>query len=187
MLKKLEQQQLELSRQWVEKVVVGMNLCPFAKPILIADSLSYALTQAEELADLETFFLEQLMHITASVEAKIATTLVIFPKALANFYQYLDFVARCEELVEQAGLAEQFQLASFHPNYVFADVQEEDLSHWTNRSPFPMLHIIREAQISRVLANHPNPQSIPERNIEFLRELGKEELVKRFPPFKNYT
>lgn len=187
MSKSLELQQLELSQQWVEKVVVGMNLCPFAKPVIKAKSLRYAITQASALPDLQTYFLQELTHITTVDEEQVATTLVIFPLALADFYDYLDFVALCEQLVTKAGLDGEFQLASFHPNYLFAGVCENDVSHWSNRSPYPMLHIIREAQMSRVLANHPNPDSIPERNIELLRSLGRDGLIERFPEFKDYT
>ena len=167
------EQQLEKSQRWVEKVVVGLNLCPFAKPVLKANSLRYALTSEESQEQLAKFFLSELDTISQADEADIATTLVLMPKGLTDFYDYLDFLAMCEDLLKQSGLQAEFQLASFHPNYIFAGVDEDDASHFTNRSPYPMLHIIREAQMSRVLANHPNPENIPERNIQLLRDMGK--------------
>lgn len=178
MKQEIQQQQLELSKQWVEKVVVGLNLCPFAKPVIKANGLRYALTQSVADDALIAFFLAELELISNADEVTIATSLVIYPNALGDFYDYLDFLAQCEELLVRAGLSGEFQVASFHPDYLFAGVGEEDVSHWTNRSPFPMLHIIREAQMSRVLANHPNPDSIPERNIELLREMGKEAILR---------
>ncbi|MEH6446428.1 MAG: DUF1415 domain-containing protein [Oceanospirillaceae bacterium] len=178
MKQELQQQQLESSQQWVEKIVVGLNLCPFAKPVIKANGLRYALTQSVVRDELIAFFLAELELISNANELTIATSLVIYPNALGDFYDYLDFVAQCEELLAQAGLNAEFQIASFHPDYQFAGVSEDDVSHWTNRSPFPMLHLIREAQMSRVLANHPNPDSIPERNIELLREMGKKAILQ---------
>ncbi|WP_372743462.1 DUF1415 family protein, partial [Neptunomonas sp.] len=119
-------------------------------------------------------------------EKEIATTLLIMPRAVADLYDYLDLLAHFERLLAKTGLSGIFQLASFHPAYLFAGVDADDLSHWTNRSPFPMVHIIREGQMSRVLMHYENPEEIPERNIKLLRELGREGLVARFPPFAEF-
>ncbi len=176
-MSKSTEQQLEKSQRWVEKVVVGLNLCPFAKPVLKANSLRYALCSDESDKQLVQFFLSELDMISQADESDIATTLVVMPNGLADFYDYLDFLATCEDLLKQSGLQAEFQLASFHPDYIFAGVDADDVSHFTNRSPYPMLHIIREAQMSRVLANHPNPENIPERNIQLLREMGKAAII----------
>ena len=176
-----------LTRQWVETMVVGLNLCPFAAPVVKKDTLRYAVTEGQSEEDLAHAFLSELEKIQKANEVDIATSLVIMPKALTDFYDYLDMLAVFENLLKASGLEGTFQLASFHPNYQFAGVAAEDLSHWTNRSPFPMVHIIREGQMERVLAHYPNPDAIPERNINLLRELGREELIKRFPPFAEYT
>lgn len=171
------EQQLAKSQRWVEKVVVGLNLCPFAKPVLKENSLRYSICEDTSEQQLATFFLTELDLISASSEADIATTLIVIPDALSDFYDYLDFVALCEDLLKKSGLQDEFQLASFHPQYIFSGVDENDASHYTNRSPYPMIHIIREAQMSRVLANHPNPERIPERNIALLQEMGKEAVI----------
>ena len=176
-----------LTRQWVETMVVGLNLCPFAAPVVKKNTLRYAVTEGQSEEDLAHAFLSELEKIQKANEVDIATSLVIMPKALADFYDYLDMLAVFENLLKASGLEGTFQLASFHPNYQFAGVAAEDLSHWTNRSPFPMVHIIREGQMERVLAHYPDPDAIPERNINLLRELGREELIKRFPPFAEYT
>lgn len=187
MVKNTAQQQLTLTQQWLETIVVGMNLCPFAKPVIKAQSLRYALTTESDNEQLLHFFLAELEKIQQASEQQIATTLVIMPNAVADFYDYLDLLAQCEELLEGAHLADEFQLASFHPGYLFAGVDADDMSHWTNRSPYPILHIIRQGQMSRLLANYPNPESIPKRNIALLRDMGKSELIKRFPPFADYA
>ncbi len=175
---------LELTQQWLEEVVVGMNLCPFAKPVLKDNSIHYAVTAQSDWSELSTFFLEELTRIAAVEEQQISTSLLIIPQGLQDFYDYLDFVSDCEDLIKKADLTDQFQLASFHPRYIFAQVDPDDVSHWTNRSPFPIVHIIREQQMSRVLEKHPNPDSIAQRNIALFQEMGKDALIARFPHFK---
>jgi hypothetical protein len=182
----LAQQQLDLSKQWLEDVVIGLNLCPFAKPVIKAKTIRYALSQATEFDELLTFFCAELASISAADERVIATTIVVLPASLGDFYDYLDFLAACEAKLQERALEGVLQLASFHPLYLFAGVEADDISHYTNRSPYPMIHIIREAQMSRVLDKHPNSDAIPERNIELLKDIGKDGLVKIFPPFANY-
>lgn len=180
------EKQLSLSREWVEKIVVGMNLCPFAAPVIKQATLHYAISQADELDALQQFFLTELARIQAATEQQIATSLLIMPNAVTDFYDYLDLLSDCEHLLKKAGLGGEFQLASFHPRYVFQGVEENDISHWTNRSPYPMIHIIREGQMSRVLANFKDPDSIPERNIALLRKIGKQGLIERFSGVADY-
>ena len=182
-----EQQQLELCTSWLQKVVIGMNLCPFAKPVDKAGGIHYAITQQSQRQELLMFFAEQLQLIAQAKDTEIATSLVIYPHGLDDFYDYLDFLAQCEKLLDSGGHCGVFQLASFHPQYLFGGVDATDLSHWSNRSPYPIIHIIREQQMSEVLAKHPNPDAIPERNIAFLQALGSDELIKRFPPFGDYA
>ena len=177
---------LALTHQWLETMVVGLNLCPFARPVLVEDTLHYAVCEDSEFEQLAAFFLEQLELIQLAGETEIATSLLVMPNGVADFYDYLDLVAECEYLLKRAGLSGRFQLASFHPGYLFDGVDADDVSHWSNRSPYPMLHIIREDQISRVLANFGDPELIPERNIALLRKLGKEGLIERFPPLADY-
>lgn len=176
----------QITRQWVETMVVGLNLCPFAAPVVKDESLRYRVSGAQETEALVAEFLSELELILAADEADIATTLFVVPAGLESFDDYLDTLALFEDLLEQAGLAGIFQLASFHPEYLFDGVPEEDMSHWTNRSPWPAFHIIREAQMSRALQHYKNPEQIPERNIQLLQELGRDGLIERFPPFADY-
>lgn len=177
---------ISLSREWVETIVVGLNLCPFAAPVVRHDTLRYAVSEAQTAEAFASDFLKELNLIQDADEKNIATTLLIMPQGLADFYDYLDLLAHFEKLLAKAGLSGVFQLASFHPAYLFAGVAPDDLSHWTNRSPFPMVHIIREGQMSRVLMHYENPEEIPERNIKLLQEMGREGLEKRFPPFIDF-
>lgn len=174
------------TRQWVETIVVGLNLCPFASPVVRKNTLRYAISESESIEALANDFLDELNLIQEADEKEIATTVLIMPRAVADLYDYLDLLAHFERLLDKAGLSGIFQLASFHPAYLFAGVDAADLSHWTNRSPFPMIHIIREGQMSRVLMHYENPEEIPERNIKLLRELGREGLLARFPPFAEF-
>ncbi|WP_432471376.1 DUF1415 domain-containing protein [Amphritea sp. HPY] len=175
-----------LTRRWVETMVVGLNLCPFAAPVVQDESLRYSVSTAIEREALVADFLQQIEAIQQSDEAEIATTLLIVPRMLQDFYDYLDTLALFEELLQDAGLEGVLQLASFHPGYLFGGVDENDLSHWTNRSPYPTFHIIREAQMSRALTHYKNPEQIPERNMQLLRDLGRQGLIERFPPFADY-
>jgi hypothetical protein len=180
-------QVLALTRQWVESMVVGLNLCPFASPVVRHNTLRYVVSEETDTESLAAFFLQELALIHESDEKEIATSLLIMPKAVPDFYDYLDLLDLCEGLLEEAELEGVFQLASFHPGYLFGGVPANDISHWTNRSPFPMFHLIREDQMSKVLKHYKNPDEIPERNIQRLRELGREGLIKQYPPFADYT
>ncbi|WP_299200354.1 DUF1415 domain-containing protein [uncultured Amphritea sp.] len=176
----------KITRQWVETMVVGLNLCPFAAPVVKDNSLRYAVTEAQESESLVAAFLAEIELIQAASETDISTTLFIVPVGLEDFYDYLDHLRLFEELLVESGLDGVLQLASFHPGYLFAGVPEDDLSHWSNRTPWPAFHIIREAEMGRALAHYANPEQIPERNIKLLRELGREGLIERFPPFADY-
>lgn len=176
----------KITRQWVETMVVGLNLCPFAAPVVKDNSLRYAVTAAQESESLVAAFLAEIELIQTASEADISTTLFIVPAGLEDFYDYLDHLRLFEELLVESGLDGVLQLASFHPGYLFAGVPEDDLSHWSNRSPWPAFHIIREAEMGRALTHYAKPEQIPERNIKLLRELGRERLIALFPPFADY-
>ncbi|MEH6576178.1 MAG: DUF1415 domain-containing protein [Amphritea sp.] len=175
-----------LTQEWVETIVVGLNLCPFAAPVVKDGSLRYAVSEAMDAEALVKDFLSEVELIQQAEEEDVATTLFIVPRMLEDFYDYLDMLALFEELLQDAGLNGVLQLASFHPGYLFGGVPAEDISHWTNRSPYPAFHIIREAQMSRALASFKYPEEIPERNIQLLRSLGREGLIERFPPLADY-
>lgn len=176
----------ELTQQWVEAIVVGLNLCPFAAPEVRNQSIRYAVSHAAVLTDAAQDFLAELARIQDTAEEEISTTLVAFTETAVDFASFLDLLDLCQTMLERAGLAGVFQLASFHPEYCFSGVPENDITNWTNRSPFPAIHIIREGQMSRVLVHYKNPDEIPERNMALMASMGRDGLIERFPPLANY-
>ncbi|HFD87698.1 MAG TPA: DUF1415 domain-containing protein, partial [Gammaproteobacteria bacterium] len=158
-------------------VIVGHNFCPFAKAVLDADRVHVAVI---ENSDFETC-LEKLVLECERLDndPAIETTLVVFPQAANNFDDFLDFIDLAEQLMATLGYEGVYQLAHFHPDYQFEGLTPEDPANYTNRSPYPTLHLIREASLEKALENYPQPEKIPERNIEYARKLGMETLAKQ--------
>lgn len=167
-------------RAWLETFVVGLNLCPFARPFLGAQSLRIVVCDQTSTAALRRAFLTELDMLQGSGEDEIATTLLAFPLALADFEGYLEFLEEAQYLLGEAGLEGVIQLASFHPQYQFEGEPEGAASHYSNRAPYPIIHLLREDMLSRVLADSANPEEIPMRNIETLDGIGIEELARRW-------
>lgn len=157
-------------KKWLETIIIGHTLCPFAKREFETERIHYRVIEADDLQS-------QLQHVIAEClvldnAPKIETSLLIFPNGLSNFEAYLDALSLANALLEAQGYSGIYQLASFHPTYIFDGVPADDASHYTNRSPYPLIHILREASVERVLKTYPNPENIPERNIEKTRALG---------------
>ena len=170
--------QLPISRvkNWLEKVVIGLNFCPFAKKEFERQSIRYCLDSSENQADSLSRLIEELTLLDN--DANIETTLLIYPKSYQQFDDYLDWLELASSLVAQGGYRGIYQLASFHPDYCFADESPDDPANYTNRSPYPIIHILREASLSKVLNTFTDPESIPERNIAKARQMGKAALQK---------
>ncbi len=158
------------TRQWLQDVVIGLNLCPFARREFDAGRIHFAVTEETELEALLMAFATELRHIDRTPE--VETTLVIFANAVPDFHDYLDLLDMAQAWLEDQELEGIFQLASFHPQYQFADSDPDDEANFTNRSPFPVIHILREDSVERAVASHPDPATIPERNIKLAREKG---------------
>lgn len=165
---------------WLAEFVVGLNLCPFARPLLSAQNLRIEICNLTDTRELLEAFLLELDLLQRSTEAEIATTLLVFPMALADFHDYLDFLADAQALLAEAGLEGVLQLASFHPDYQFAQEPAAAPSHYSNRSPYPVIHLLREDMLSRVLADGADPDEIPLRNIATLDAIGTGELERRW-------
>jgi Uncharacterized protein conserved in bacteria len=159
------------TKEWIKKVVVGCNFCPFAAKELKQDTIHYEVVTTAGIKAARAAFLAECKRLDN--EESIATTIIIFPEAFPDFMDYLDLVDAVEKTLRQNGYEGVYQVASFHPLYQFAGTEPEDAANYTNRSIYPMLHILREAQIEKALLNFPDPQSIPERNVNFAREKGK--------------
>ena len=160
------------TRAWVDRVVIGLNLCPFAKAVQVKGLVRYVLSSATDpaslLADL-TGELERLADVPAD---RLETTLLIHPRALVDFAEYNDFLEVAEDTVAELELEGIIQIASFHPQYQFAGTEPDDIDNATNRSPWPTLHLIREDSIDRAVQAFPEAEAIYETNIETLRRLG---------------
>lgn len=162
--------------RWVEEAVVGLDFCPFAASVYHRGALRVAVARAEDPVEAVEAVLDEASHLLASSENEIATTLVVFPTSLGEFSTFLDVAETVRHAMEDAGAAGILQIATFHPDYQFAGTEPDALENYTNRSPFPIVHILREDDVSEAVDNHPDPEGIPERNIERLREMGREEV-----------
>lgn len=158
--------------RWIKDFVVGLNLCPFARPLLVSDALRVSVSEATNNTGVARVLLDEIELIQKVSEAEIATTLIVFPSALQGFTAYLAFLDSAQQLLEEMDLVGVLQMASFHPNYQFAGEPEESASHYTNRAPFPTIHLLREDMLTRALATFPNPEQIPEQNIQTLENVG---------------
>ncbi len=167
-------------RDWLQTFIVELNLCPFARPVIAADTLRIAVCESEDLNQLNQAFLTELDLIQQSSELDIATTLLVMPNALASFDEYLMFLDNAEALIEELGLDGTIQLASFHPEYLFDGEDEQSASHFSNRSPYPVIHFLREDMLTNALDEFPNPEQIPLRNISTLEKIGRAEIEKRW-------
>jgi len=158
------------TRNWIQKIVVGCNFCPFANREFKQNTIHYQETSAASTMASKPVLLQELKRLDK--DPKIATTLLIFPDSFQVFDEYLKLVSYAEKLLHQKGYDGIYQLASFHPLYQFAGTLPDDPANYTNRSIYPMLHFLRESDIRKALKYYTNPEKIPENNINFAREKG---------------
>ncbi len=171
----------EQVNQWLNDVVIGLNLCPFAaKPQRNKQIKIYVSEASQEEALLEDI-LTQLMELDSTTAEELETTLVVVPNMLSDFYDYNLFIDWVEALIRQQNWEGVFQLATFHPDYCFGGTDPEDDENLTNRSPYPVFHLIREGSMEKVLKHYPNPEAIPDTNIARVESLTDEEKRKLFP------
>jgi hypothetical protein len=173
------------TRYWVKNVVIQFYFCPFAGREFDDDNLRFQLCESTRVEDAlqalidECFFLDQ--------HTKLNTSLLILAQTGREFGDYLKIVEMAEKLLRKQGYEGEYQIASFHPDYQFADAPKNDPANYTNRSPYPMIHIIRESSLEKALANFPHPESIPQKNIEVARGLGQKKLQSILDLCKNLT
>lgn len=161
------------TRAWIERAVIGLNLCPFAKAVYVKERVRYVVSAAGTPEDLLADLERELAHLAATPAAETDTTLLVHPHVLEDFLDYNDFLEVAEEAVERLGYAGELQVASFHPQYQFADTRPDDITNFTNRSPYPTLHLLREASIDEAVAAFPEAEEIYLRNMQALRRLGR--------------
>ena len=169
---------IAVTRAWLEQVVIGLNLCPFAKAVHVKNQVRFVVSGAQNtdmlLEDLE----RELNFLAHADPAQIDTTLLIHPDVLTNFLAYNDFLDICDSVVEELELDGILQVASFHPQYQFADTEMDDVTNFTNRSPYPTLHLLREDSVTRAVETFPDADSIYENNITTMRRLGRDHIEK---------
>lgn len=171
-----EDEQLKATQRWVERVVIGLNLCPFARAVRQRGQIRYRLSAATTTEALLLDLRDELSELQRTDPAVVDTSLLVHPHVLQDFYDYNDFLADADAELVRLGLEGELQIASFHPDYRFADSEPDDPANYSNRSPFPLLHLLREASISRAVDSFPDAARIYERNIATLRALAPEQL-----------
>ncbi|MFM9970373.1 MAG: DUF1415 domain-containing protein [Burkholderiales bacterium] len=160
------------TRLWIERAVIGLNLCPFAKAVYVKEQIRYVVSEATTTEMLLQELERELEKLDRGSADAIDTTLIMHPRMLNDFLDYNDFLELADALVEGMDLEGALQVASFHPQYQFADTQANDMGNYSNRSPYPTLHLLREASVDAAVAAFPEANVIYERNIETLRNLG---------------
>lgn len=167
-------------RAWLQSFIVELNLCPFARPLIADPALRISVCDASNLEQLHYAFLSELDLIQQSSEGEIATSLLVVPNTLQRFEDYLDFLGDAEAMLEELGLDGTIQLASFHPQYLFDGEDKNSASHFSNRSPYPLIHFLREEMVASALQNYANPEKIPTRNIKTLQTIGRDTIERRW-------
>lgn len=162
------------TRRWLERAVIGLNLCPFAKAVQVKGQVHFAATPADDAEGILADFTRELEALLALPAQERDTTLLVIPQGMEDFLTFHAMVQRAERLVGKRGLDGVVQVASFHPRFVFAGVAEDDITNFTNRAPHPTLHLLREESMDRAVAAFPDAAAIYETNMETLRRLGPE-------------
>lgn len=164
------------TRHWLDTVVIALNLCPFAKPRFVQNTIQYSYTDAAGEASLLEALADELIKLDTNPD--ISTTLLIHPKVLSNFSDYNQFLELAEQLLEMSGYRGVYQVVGFHPQFQFTETDQDDVGNYTNRSPYPMLHILREAEVTAAVEQYPNVEEIPSQNIKTLKQCGVKKLHK---------
>ena len=162
------------TRRWLERSVIGLNLCPFAKAVYVKEQVRFVASDATTPEQLLEQLGEELVLLRDTPAEQVDTTLLVHPLVLGDFLDYNDFLDQADALVEALELDGVLQVASFHPDYQFADSRPDDIENYSNRAPYPTLHLLREDSVARAVEAYPDPDVIVERNYATLRKLGHE-------------
>ena len=165
-----EQNEVLATKEWLDEIIIGLNICPFAKKEFVNNTIHYHLSKTDQVKAALHEVIEQCRYLQNHEE--LETTLIIYANGFRGFERYLDLIDYANDLLIESGFEGIFQIASMHPEYCFDGEDYDDASNFTNRSPYPMLHLIREASMPRVLSVYNEPEKIPENNIELAHEKG---------------
>ena len=162
------------TRRWVQRAVIGLNLCPFAKSVEVKNQVRYVISHATKVKALMAVLKRELLHLVATPAAELDTTLLIAPDGFAEFLDFNAVLERADQLLIDLDLDGVLQIASLHPQYQFADTEPDDITNNTNCAPYPTLHLLREESVDRAVAAFPDPEAIFETNMETMQKLGAE-------------
>ena len=171
---------IQETQDWVVKAVIGLNLCPFAKAVHVKEQIKYVVSEARSVEALLEELAKELEYLAEVSPEKTDTTLLIHPYVLQDFLDYNDFLELADSLLEELKLDGELQIASFHPQYQFANTEFDDITNFTNRSPYPTLHLIREDSIDKAVEAFPEAEAIFETNMQTVEKLGLEGWKKLF-------
>ncbi|MDO8457576.1 MAG: DUF1415 domain-containing protein [Burkholderiaceae bacterium] len=160
------------TQRWLERAVIGLNLCPFAKAVHVKGLIHYAVSDATTAAELLVDLKKELNSLVAGESIASDTTLLIAPYGLQDFLEFNDLLGKADKLLAKMGLEGVIQIASLHPSYQFAGTEMDDITNFTNRSPYPTLHLLREASIDQAVAAFPEAETIFEANMQTMQRLG---------------
>lgn len=160
------------TRNWIEKAVIGLNLCPFAKAVYVKEQVRYVASEAKHLDGLLEDIDREISFLAEADPQQIDTTLIMHASLLGDFLDFNDFLDIVDDAVSELGHEGVIQVAAFHPQWQFAETEPDDIGNYTNRAPFPTIHLLREASVTRAVDAFPEAESIYERNIETLQKLG---------------
>lgn len=164
------------TRCWIERAVIEFNLCPFARKPYEGEQVRYVVSEATDPEQLLADLQQELEHLRQTDPTVVETTVLIHPWVLQDFLDYNDFLDVVDALLEQGEYEEEFQIASLHPDYQFAGTSPDDAENYTNRSPYPVLHLLRIEGVARAISSYARPERIPERNIERMKNLGADHM-----------
>ena len=165
---------IEDTQRWLLQAVVGLNLCPFAKAVVAKNLVRYRVCMSHEPSDVLTMLCDELQHLASADETLLDTTLLIAPFLLPDFFEFNAFLSDCDDVLVNLNLEGVLQVADFHPHYTFAGEDPQGMSHFTNRSPYPTLHLLRENSIDKAVLAYPDAALIYERNMLLLEKMGRE-------------
>lgn len=171
------------TRNWLEDIIIKLNFCPFAKREFLNNSIRYSVSDAVDLEAALHALAEEFNFLDNNT--KTETTLLIFSQSFAEFDSFLELIDYANQLLDDLGYASVYQLAHFHPDYCFDGVETDDASNYTNRSPYPILHLLREHSLQKAIQNHTDTSSIPDTNIILARELGSDKMQQLLDQCKN--
>jgi hypothetical protein len=171
------------TKRWLEEAVIGMNFCPFAASVYRTGQVRIVVSEVEDIGEAIQATIDEAVDLLETPDGEAVTSLVVFSEGLRDFERFLDAAETVRQALGRAGVDGVLQVATFHPDYQFAGTEPDDLGNYTNRAPYPILHLLPEALVTEAVDSHPDPEGIPDENIERLRRMGRQEVEAMWAEF----